>query len=158
MAAIAIDYFKENGRPLISDVIAREIKDQVRVIAESDLWVAYVPFASRYPYEIHVAPKRFVPDLAELTDAEADAYPEIAKEVLLRLDGVFGIDMAYIAAWHQAPVRSARKELGLQWQVTSIRRQPGKLKYLAGSESALGAFIMDMKPEQSAEQLRAVKL
>ena len=158
MAAIAIDYFKKNGRPLISDVIAREIKDQVRVIAESDLWVGYVPFASRYPYEIHVAPKRFVPDLAELTDSEADAYPAIAKEVLLRLDGVFGIDMAYIAAWHQAPVRSARKELGLHWQITSIRRQPGKLKYLAGSESALGAFIMDMKPEQSAEQLRAVKL
>jgi len=32
------------------------------------------------------------------------------------------------------------------------------LKYLAGSESAMGAFIMDMRPEQSAAQLRAVVL
>ena len=34
----------------------------------------------------------------------------------------------------------------------------GKLKYLAGSESAMGAFIMDLKPEQSAGQLRDVAL
>jgi UDPglucose--hexose-1-phosphate uridylyltransferase len=158
MVAIAEQYLASNARPLISDVIEREIKDEVRIIAQNDHWLAYVPFASRYPYEIHVSPKSFVPDLAELSDEQADAYPEIAKEVLLRLDGVFGIEMAYIAAWHQAPVRSARKSFGLHWQITSIRRQPGKLKYLAGSESALGAFIMDMKPEQSAEQLRAVKL
>jgi UDPglucose--hexose-1-phosphate uridylyltransferase len=66
--------------------------------------------------------------------------------------------MAYIAAWHQAPVRQGRDLLRLHWQITSVRRQPGKLKYLAGSESAMGAFIMDMKPEQSAQQLREVKL
>ena len=44
------------------------------------------------------------------------------------------------------------------WQITSVRRAPGKLKYLAGSESAMGAFIMDMRPEQSAAQLREVVL
>ena len=66
--------------------------------------------------------------------------------------------MAYIAAWHQAPVRTGRDVLGLHWQITSIRRAPGKLKYLAGSESAMGAFIMDVKPEQSAQQLRDVQL
>jgi UDPglucose--hexose-1-phosphate uridylyltransferase len=99
-----------------------------------------------------------VPDLAELSDAQATAFPSIAKEVLTRLDGVFGIEMAYIASWHQAPVRKGRDVLGLHWQITSIRRQPGKLKYLAGSESAMGAFIMDMKPEQSAAQLREVKI
>jgi UDPglucose--hexose-1-phosphate uridylyltransferase len=39
-----------------------------------------------------------------------------------------------------------------------VRRQPGKLKYLSGSESGMGTFIMDLEPEQSAQQLRAVKL
>jgi UDPglucose--hexose-1-phosphate uridylyltransferase len=99
-----------------------------------------------------------VADLAELDDAAADAYPAIAKETFKRLDGVFGIKMAYIAAWHQAPVRVGRDSLRLHLQICSVRRQPGKLKYLAGSESAMGAFIMDMKPEQSAQQLREVKL
>ena len=66
--------------------------------------------------------------------------------------------MAYMASWHQAPVHVGRDALGLHLQITSIRRAPGKLKYLAGSESAMQAFIMDMKPEQSAAQLRDVKI
>ncbi len=158
MLAAATAYKAMHGKPLLTDLIAREIKDQVRIVCENAEWIAYVPFASRYPFEIHVAPKKFVPDLAELSEAQAAAFPAIAKESLQRLDGVFGIDMAYIASWHQAPVRKGREVLGLHWQITSIRRQPGKLKYLAGSESAMGAFIMDMKPEQSAAQLREVKL
>lgn len=158
MLTVAQDHFNKTGVPLLSSIIQRELQDQVRIISQNEHWVAYVPYAARYPYEIHVAPKVFVPDFAELTDEVADAFPEIAKEVLLRLDGVFGIPMAYIAAWHQAPVRTGRDVLGLHWQITSVRRAPGKLKYLAGSESAMGAFIMDVKPESSAEQLRNVQL
>ena len=158
MLQAAQAHFDKTKTPLLTSVIAREIKDEVRVIAQNEHWIAYVPFAARYPFEIHVAPKVFVPDLAELTDAVADAFPEVAKEVLLRLDGVFGIPMAYIAAWHQAPVRTGRDVLGLHWQITSIRRAPGKLKYLAGSEAAMEAFIMDLEPEQSAAQLRDVQL
>jgi len=158
MLAVAEEHFKKFGKPLITSIIEREIADAARVVSENEHWIAYVPFAARYPYEIHVAPKKFVPDFAELTEEVADAFPEIAKEVLTRLDGVFNIPMAYIAAWHQAPVRQGRAVLGLHWQITSIRRAPGKLKYLAGSESAMGAFIMDVKPEASAEQLRNVQL
>ena len=158
MLQVAEEHFDKTGTPLISSIIQRELQDQVRIITQNEHWIAYVPFAARYPFEIHVAPKVFVADLAGLSDTVADAFPEIAKEVLLRLDGVFGIPMAYIAAWHQAPVRIGRDVLGLHWQITSVRRAPGKLKYLAGSESAMGAFVMDLKPEQSAGQLRDVQL
>ena len=158
MLKVATDYFSKNSRPLISDIIAREITDEVRIVAQNSDWIAYVPFASRYPFEIHIAPKIFTADLAQLTDAQADSFGAVAKESLQRLDGVFGIEMAYMAAWHQAPVNIGRDVLGLHMQITSIRRAPGKLKYLAGSESAMGAFIMDMRPEQSAAQLREVVL
>ena len=158
MLAVAKEHYQKTHQPLITSIIEREIKDEVRIIAQNEHWIAYVPFAARYPFEIHVAPKKFVPDFAELSEDVADTFPVIAKEVLQRLDGVFGIEMAYIGAWHQAPVRRGRELLGLHWQITSIRRAPGKLKYLAGSESAMGAFIMDLKPEQSAQQLRDVKL
>lgn len=158
MLQIATEHFNNTNIPLLTSVIEREILDQIRIVAQNEHWIAYVPFAARYPFEIHVAPKMFVPDLAELSDQVADAFPEIAKEVLLRLDGVFGIPMAYVAAWHQAPVHTGREVLGLHWQIASVRRAPGKLKYLAGSESAMGAFIMDVEPEQSAKQLRDVQL
>jgi len=158
MLAVAREHYEKIGKPLLTSIIEREITDGVRIVSENEHWIAYVPYAARYPFEIHVAPKKFVPDFAGLTDEVADAFPVIAKEVLTRLDGVFNIPMAYIAAWHQAPVRQGREVLGLHWQITSIRRAPGKLKYLAGSESAMGAFIMDVKPEASAEQLRNVQL
>ena len=158
MLAVAQKYKEETNGILFDDILARELKDQVRIVAKNDHWVAYVPYAARYPFEIHVAPLSPVPDLAALTPEQADAFPAISLEVMRRLDGVFGIAMAYIATWHQAPVREGRDLLRLHWQITSVRRAPGKLKYLAGSESAMGAFIMDLKPEQSAGQLRDVSL
>ena len=158
MMRAATKHYKETGKVLLDEIVKREIKDEVRIVARNDHWIAYVPFAARYPFEIHVAPLKSVADFTELSDEQADAFPALAKEVLTRLDGVFGIEMAYIAAWHQAPVRKGRKVMRLHWQITSIRRAPGKLKYLAGSESAMGSFIMDLAPEQSAQQLRDVKV
>lgn len=158
MLQAATEHHAKTGRVLMDDIVARELSDKVRIVAENNDWVAYVPFAARYPFEIHVAPKVRVPDLALLSDEQSNSFPTIAKEVLMRLDGVFGIPMPYMASWHQAPTKIGRDLLGLHWQVTSVRRTPDKLKYLAGSESAMGAFIMDMAPEQSAEQLKAVKL
>ena len=158
MLDVAAAHKKRTGRVLMDDVVARELKDQTRIVAENSQWVAYVPYASRYPFEIHLAPKVPVPDLATLSDEACDQFAPIAKEILLRLDGVFDMKMAYIAAWHQAPVRTGRDLLRLHWQITSVRRAPGKLKYLAGSESAFGSFMMDLWPEQSAQQLRDVAL
>jgi UDPglucose--hexose-1-phosphate uridylyltransferase len=158
MLEVAKKHKERTGKVLFDEIVAREIKEEERIVAENEHWVAFVPYAARYSFEIHVAPKVSVADLSELTSEVADAYPSIAKEVLQRLDGVFDIPMAYIAAWHQAPVREGRDLLRLHWQITSVRRAPGKLKYLAGSESSMGAFIMDLRPEQSAAQLRDVKL
>ena len=158
MLEVAKKHKERTGKVLFDEIVTREIKDEERIVAENKHWVAYVPYAARYSFEIHLAPKVSVADLSELTPEVADAYPAIAKEVLQRLDGVFDIPMAYIAAWHQAPVREGRDFLRLHWQITSVRRAPGKLKYLAGSESSMGAFIMDLRPEQSAAQLREVKL
>ncbi len=158
MLDVAREHRAKTGRILFDDVLARELRDEIRIIARNEHWVAYTPYASRFPFEIHVVPLQPVADLAELAPAACDSFPAIAIEVMQRLDGVFEIEMAYIAAWHQAPVREGRDLLRLHWQITSVRRAPGKLKYLAGSESAMGAFIMDMRPEQSAQQLKEVKL
>jgi UDPglucose--hexose-1-phosphate uridylyltransferase len=158
MLEAATSHLKQTGRVLLDDVIAREVRDEKRIIAQNQEWIAYVPYAARYPFEIHLAPKRTVADFTQLDDVQSQLFAPIAKEILARLDGVFGIEMAYIASWYQAPVRSGRDSMRLHWQIVSVRRQPGKLKYLSGSESGMGAFIMDLEPEQSAQQLRDVKL
>jgi len=157
MLDAANSHLAKTGRVLLDDVIAREMKDKKRIICENAEWIAFVPYAARYPFEIHIAPKRTVAAMADLDEAQSELFAPIAKEALSRLDGVFGIEMAYIASWYQAPVNVGRDSMRLHWQIVSVRRQPGKLKYLSGSESAMGAFIMDLEPEQSAKQLQEVK-
>jgi UDPglucose--hexose-1-phosphate uridylyltransferase len=49
------------------------------------------------------------------------------------------------------------RELGrLHMQLFSVMRAPGRLKFLAGSESAMGAWINDTTPERIAGRLREV--
>ena len=64
--------------------------------------------------------------------------------------------LPYIAAWHQAPVHVGRDLLGLHLELFSSRRSADKLKFLAGSESAMGAFVADVTPEQTAVRLREI--
>jgi UDPglucose--hexose-1-phosphate uridylyltransferase len=142
------------GRNLFADVLESEVADGRRIVARSACWTAFVPVAARWPFEVHIYPHRQVPDLAALTPEERDDLASVYLDVLSRLDRVFGVPMPYIAAWHQAPVRVDRDLAYLHLQLFSIRRAPGKLKYLAGSESGMGVFINDIPPERAAEMLR----
>jgi UDPglucose--hexose-1-phosphate uridylyltransferase len=128
------------------------------VVRANEHWTAFVPAAARWPYELQLFPSRKVPDIAALTDEERDAFVEVYLDVLGRFAHRFDTPMPYIAAWNQAPVGDGRDEWWLHLQLFSIRRAPGKLKYLAGSESGMGAFITDTDPEDVAQQLRDVRL
>ena len=143
-----------SGRCLFCEVVAAEERARVRVVCRGAGWVAFVPHAARWPFEVHLYPRRHVADLTELDAAERAEFPEIYLDLLGRFDGIFGTQMPYIASWQQAPVRTGRDLAHLFLQVFSIRRAPQKLKYLAGSESAMGVFINDIAPERAAELLR----
>ncbi|MFC7544877.1 galactose-1-phosphate uridylyltransferase [Plantactinospora sp. GCM10030261] len=147
---------RTGGANLYADVLAAERAAKVRVVAANEHWTAYVPAASRWPFEVQVAPHRVVPDIPALNDAERDAFGPLYLDVLRRFDALFDKPMPYISAWHQAPVRDGRELAHLHLQVFSIRRAADKLKYLAGSESAMGVFINDVAPEQAAARLREV--
>ncbi|WP_204017459.1 galactose-1-phosphate uridylyltransferase [Sphaerimonospora thailandensis] len=142
---------------LFADVLAAERRGP-RVVAANEHWSAFVPAAARYPFEVHVYPHRRVPDIPALAAEERAAFGPLYTEVLRRLDGLFGVAMPYVAAWHQAPVSYRRDLAYLHLQLFSIRRAPNKLKYLAGSESAMGAFVNDVLPEEAAQMLRQVEI
>lgn len=156
MLKVAQDYLDANGRPVLGDVLAAERARGDRVIVDSEHWTAFVPAAARWPVEVHVVPHRQRADLAELTDAERDDFAVTYLEVLRRLDGLYGRPLPYIAAWHQAPVRTGRDLSWLHLEVFSVLRSVDKLKYLAGSESGMGVWINDVTPEQMAGRLRAL--
>lgn len=148
LAAIA-----EHGGDMQGDVLATELAGP-RVVAETAHWVAYVPYAARWPIELHVQPRRHVPDLAALDDAERDDLARLSLRLLGAVDALYPTPTPYIAAWHQAPVREHRDLVRLTWQITSPRRAADRLKYLAGSEAAMGAWVGDVTPEVGADMLR----
>jgi UDPglucose--hexose-1-phosphate uridylyltransferase len=114
-----------------------------------------VPEAARWPFEVHLFPHRKVADLSLLSMEERAAFGPLYVDVLRRLDRLFGVPMPYVSAWHQAPVSTDRDLAYLHLQLFSSRRAAGKLKYLAGSEAAMGAFVNDVYPEEAARRLRA---
>lgn len=126
-----------------------------RVVLRGEHWTAFVPFAARWPVELHVLPHRHVPDFAGLTDAERDELAPFYLRLLRGVDALYDTATPYIAAWHQAPVHVGRDSVRLNLQITSPRRAADKLKYLAGSEAAMGAWIGDVPPETAADRLRA---
>ncbi|MFI7009860.1 galactose-1-phosphate uridylyltransferase [Streptomyces sp. NPDC050145] len=154
------------GRNLFADVVDRERADGTRIVLEGEHWVAFVPYAAHWPYEVHLYPKRRVPDLLALHDAARTEFPQVYLELLKRFDRIFGEGeppTPYIAAWHQAPFGTleefdgvTRDDFALHLELFTVRRTSGKLKFLAGSESGMSVFINDVPPEAAAERLREV--
>jgi UDPglucose--hexose-1-phosphate uridylyltransferase len=158
----ATEHHRRTGRLLGADLLAAELDAGSRVVIRGTAWTAYVPYAACWPVEVHLVPNRDVPDLVALDDAERDELAQVYLDLLRRLDRFYEesdgapIAMPYIAGWHQAPVRRGRDVSRLHLQVMSVLRAPGRLKYLAGSESGVGAWVNDVAPEAVAARLREV--
>jgi len=142
------------GPGLMADVLAFEQAAE-RVVLAGEHWTAFVPFAARWPVEVHLMPHRHVPDFTGLTEGERDELAHLYLRLLRGVDRLYDDPTPYIAAWHQAPVRTHRDEVRLMLQLTSPRRGAVKMKYLAGSEAAMGAWVGDVAAEAQAERLRA---
>ena len=148
-------HHERTGQCLQCSILVAELDAGLRVVAESEHWVAYVPYAARWPYELRIVPRAHVPDLPALSSEQRDDLAGIYLDMLQRFDALFDTPAPYIAGWQQAPVRVARDRWHLSAEVFTIRRAPGKLKYLAGTESGAGIWINDITPEEAAERLRA---
>ncbi|WP_029150277.1 galactose-1-phosphate uridylyltransferase [Microbacterium indicum] len=142
------------GSDLWERIIAFEAEGP-RVVLSGEHWIAYVPFAARWPVEVHLVPRRHAADFTELTAEERDELAPLYLRLLRGVDALYDTPTPYIAAWHQAPVSVGRDALRLHLQLTSPRRGADKLKFLAGSEAAMGAWTAEIPAEVQAERLRA---
>ncbi|WP_138443278.1 galactose-1-phosphate uridylyltransferase [Sinomonas susongensis] len=157
LAQTALRHFDatDGTQTLLGSLLDRERSDGARLVLEGEHFSAYVPFAARWPLEVHLVPHRHVASFAGLTGEEKDELTDVYLRLLGGIDALYETPTPYIAAWFQAPLDPL---LGppsrFHLQLTSPRRAADKLKYLAGSEAAMGAFINDTRAEDVASRLR----
>lgn len=154
MLGRAHEHRMRHGTNLFGDLLAGEIADGSRIVARDDRFTAFVPFAARWPVEVHIYPNRFVRNITELDEDERDGFARVYLDVLRRFDRMYSSPLPYISALHQYADTEAQADGYFHVELMSIRRSATKLKYLAASESAMDAFISDVTPESVARRLR----
>jgi UDPglucose--hexose-1-phosphate uridylyltransferase len=148
-----VESIEKFGPGLFQSILDNERASE-RVVLSGEHWTAFVPFAARWPIEVHMLPHRHIPDFAATNAEERDELSALYLKLVRGIDKLYDTPTPYISAWHQAPVNVARDEIRLMLQLTSPRRAESKLKYLAGSEAAMGAWIGDVPPETAAQFIR----
>ncbi|MGQ9631937.1 MAG: galactose-1-phosphate uridylyltransferase [bacterium] len=154
-------YFRENGKCLFCEAIARErAASPSRIVVEDDLFLAVVPFWAKWSYEVDIYPKRHFRGLDEIEEDEKESLARMLKMILLRYDNLFGFILPFMMVMHQRPTDGVERYDYCHFSIEFYppHRSKDKLKYLAGSETGAGAHINVTSPEAAAEELRSVKI
>jgi UDPglucose--hexose-1-phosphate uridylyltransferase len=154
--AHSLAHKERTGRCLVCDLIAEERRDQARIVAANNSFVAYVPFFARWPYEVHIASTRHLQALTDFQRAEQQDLAAMLKMLLTAYDRLFNLSFPYMMVIHQCPTDGEVYDYyHFHLEFYPPLRTATKLKYLAGSETGAGMFINDTLPEEKAAELRA---
>lgn len=152
------EYFANKNSCLFCDILNLELKHKERIVAENDSFVAFIPFFARWPYEVHIYPKKHIQTILEINNAnEVSDFAKILKILTQKYDNLFGFSFPYMMVMHSAPVDGEYPYFHFHIEFYPPYRSATKLKYLAGCESGAGTFINDTIPEEKAEELRNAK-
>lgn len=155
--AASREHFERHGRCLGCRIVAEERADGRRVVYEDEHFVAFVPFFARFPYEVHLFPRVHRTALTDLTQEERWSLARALKAVLTKYDHLWGFPLPYIMVQHQRPTDGGdHGHYHLHIEFYPLHRTVTKLKYLAGSETGAGTFIVDATAEAFARRLQAL--
>jgi UDPglucose--hexose-1-phosphate uridylyltransferase len=150
-----------SGECLGCRLVADDV-DSVRTVHVNEHFVASVPFASRWPLEVHVrAREHGVGRLADLDDAAALDLVRALADVIGRYDARWGFPMPYMMCVQEAPPAACgagSADWHLHIELLPPHRSDHRLKVRASTETALGVFINDTIPEDVAAALGEVQL
>jgi len=150
-------YKEETGRNIFADIITAEQKDEIRIIAENDYAIAFIPFFARFAYETYIFPKKAHQTLITMTDEELVGLADVYRTVTRKFDANFKSVFPYILAFDQAPVDGRDYEgYHMHINICPPLRQPGLPKFLAGPETGADTFMADNLPEEKAAKHKTI--
>ena len=145
-------YFDYRERCIFCDILRQESDSGTRVVLESEHFLAVTPYASRFPFETWILPKR------HSSHFEASEIPEVQnlgwmqRAILRKIDKVLE-QPAYNLMIHSSPVQEGAMA-HYHWHIEIIP----KLTNAAGFEWGTGFYINPTPPEEAARFLRDVGL
>ncbi|MGE5309057.1 MAG: galactose-1-phosphate uridylyltransferase [Deltaproteobacteria bacterium] len=155
----ARQYYEYHERCVFCDIIRQEMEQKERLILDIDGFIAVVPFAARFPFEVWILPKRHSCDFVSIDENERKGLARILKQVLLKLKVGLN-DPAYNYIIHTAPFR--RQKAGY-WKTINddyhwhIEITP-RLTRVAGFEWGTGFYICPVTPEAAAKYLSEISV
>lgn len=148
----AAKYFNYRGRSIFQDMIQQELATEERIVHESEHFVVFCPFASRFPFETWIVPRRHASHYETCTQSVIDDLGSVVKTVLMKLE--CGLDdPPYNYIIHSAPF-SEKDVPHYSWHIELFPRLSG----VAGFEWGSGFYINAVAPEEAAKFLRETEV
>lgn len=143
----------------VYDRVVGELKRRIEVgqyiVERGESFVAVKPFASRFPWEIHILPRQHNHDYRAISAGECLDLAGVLQRVMLRLQSVLGF-VQYNYFLHSAPgvLKTSEYESSFHWHLEICPRTTIPNGFELGS----GLAINTVSPEKAAEQLRSIQL
>lgn len=151
------EYFDENKKCLICDMLKEEAECEARVIIENEYFMTVLPFFTEYPYGMYIISKNHKQNLTQFTAEEKRALAEILKDTTGTFDSLFDTKFPYMMCMYQNPVNSEDTSEFYHFHIAFYppMRSADKVKFNASSETGAWAHCNPTAPEEKAVELRA---
>ncbi|MEA3491375.1 MAG: galactose-1-phosphate uridylyltransferase [Campylobacterota bacterium] len=156
-----LQYYRRHGRGKVEDILENERLVKSRVVSQRGDFTAFCPYASSFPFEVIIAPRRTICSLDDLNRDDIADLAYLMKDVFERLDFQLE-DFDYNLAFKMAPLNSNFENeiyfphLKKYYRMT-IRIMP-RIYRLGGFELSTGMLINPVTPEEAAKLLRKAKI
>jgi UDPglucose--hexose-1-phosphate uridylyltransferase len=153
----AKEYYDYKERCIFCDIVREELRVGSRMITETRHFVNFCPYASKFPFESWVVPKRHRCAYQDIAAEEIEDLAMILSSSLKKLRSAFN-SLSFNYFIHSAPNRIPRKDhwhtLGedFHWHLEIMPR----LLKTSGFEWGSGFYILPTSPEDAAKYLREV--
>ncbi len=147
----AREYYEFKERCVFCDMVQQEIASGSRIVSENKDFVAFEPFASRFPFETWILPKRHIPSYSLIEIGEVGNLAWILKDVIWRIGEILH-DPPFNYILHTAPLhREDLPEYHFHFEVIP------RITKVAGFEWGTGFYINPTIPEEAAIYLRELE-
>jgi UDPglucose--hexose-1-phosphate uridylyltransferase len=148
----SLEFHNYRGRCVYCDMIQQELAQERRIVVDAPGFVAFCPFASRFPFETWILPKRHSSHYENIQKNAVEELSGMLRQVIGKIEAALD-QPAYNYIIHTAPFDT--QELGhYHWHIEIMP----SLTKAAGFEWGTGFYINPVGPEDAAAFLRDVEV